>query len=886
MKNESVPSSRASAKRRLGRRGIVAAATSILTTLALLPGIAIAAPSDLGPDPAQDTASTTSPEPTQTSPETPGETPSDSTTPGQDQRPGAESTPQLPTDPAAGEAPAPTDGQESPAPTPQPAGNQDPQGNRELMFADNSAFQCEAGTTYSVNRAGAVSRISDAGTISLVGSWNANSNWESVNALGIGEGGQSAYAIQRESSRSSRASIFEYRADTNSWNSIGPLTIPNSNSGALVAGAVDLRTGTFIFGSFYKPTWYGNRYFYLWSFDKASNSIKYLGRFDTGSSVNAGNGDMAFDSAGNLYVVQSQPPEIANPTIRIFSINAANIQNAIDNGGGDVRASKTREFRFTDRVNGISFNADGSVMLGTNETINRYDPTTWQRLGTVTTGMKTSTDLASCTSPANLVLKKNVVDRAQDGDQFNLTVTSEGDTEPLAEDTTTGSANGIQQEEVGPLPVMSGSTYTIGESLVGGDLAQKYTSTYQCTLNGNELASGTGGSGTITMPPHSAGEISGATVECTFTNTPIRTKLTLTKTFENKCGAPEDPSTWTLTAKRGQDTELAFASGETRDVPSGTYTLSEKEQPGYKISAIRCSVEGGPATNVPLAGTGANQFEVPQSKSTSCEIVNTDLPGSLTWEKYDGDTRQMLAGSAWRLVGPNGYVEEIQDFTGTQSDLLDTDNRAGGFKVENLSWGDYALEEVTAPTGYKPKQGVVARFTVAGDSLAPQQPIAINNDQIKIALEKYGYAERGQSSPALIDGSSFEMRVNSDGAVGDVVGTITPQGPGTFEITGVNPGSYWLVETQAPAGHNLLAEPIGVTISIADNGALELTLAEGQDGTAEVTQDPATIKVYDQRQIELPISGGMGAGPYLMIGAALLLAAAAVTLLQLRRRRA
>lgn len=881
VKYESVPSSRASAKRRLGRRGIVAAATSILTTLALLPGIAIAAPSDLGPDPAQDTASTSSPEPTQTSPETPGETPSDSTTPGQDHRPGAESTPQPPTDPAASATPQPqTDGQESPAPTPQPAENQDPQGNRELMFADNSAFQCEAGATYSIDYSAVVSKISDSGAITQVGRWNIPYTTNRPNALGIGEGGQTAYALRPEGS--GRVRILEYLAESNSWNVIGPLAVPSSNSGTIVAGAVDLRTGTYIFGSFYRPSIWGNRYFYLWAFDKASNSIKYLGRFDTGASENAGNGDMAFDSAGNLYVVQSTPAG----KVRIFSINAANIQNAIDNGGGDIRASRTREFTVPDRVNGISFNADGSVMLGTNETINRYDPTTWQRLGTVTTGMKTSTDLASCTSPANLVLKKNVVDRAESGDQFNLTVTSEGDAEPLAEDTTTGSSNGIQQEEVGPLPVMSGSTYAIGESLVGGDLAQKYTSTYQCTLNGNELASGTGGSGTITIPPHSAGEISGATVECTFTNTPIRTKLTLTKSFENKYGAPEDPSTWTLTAKRGQDAELAFASGETRDVPSGTYTLGEKEQPGYKISAIRCSVEGGPATNVPLTGAGANQFEVPQSKSTSCEIVNTDLPGALTWEKYDGDTRQMLAGSAWRLVGPNGYVEEIQDFTGTQSNLLDTDNRAGGFKVENLPWGDYTLEEVTAPTGYKPKQGVVAKFTVSGDSLAPQQPIAINNDQIKIALEKYGYAERGQSSPALIDGSSFEMRANNNGAVGDVVGTITPQGPGTFEITGVNPGSYWLVETQAPAGHTLLAEPIGVTISIADNGALELTLAEGQDGTADVTLDPATIKVYDQRQIELPISGGMGAGPYLMIGAALLLAAAVVTLMQLRRRRA
>ncbi len=114
----------------------------------------------------------------------------------------------------------------------------------------------------------------------------------------------------------------------------------------------------------------------------------------------------------------------------------------------------------------------------------------------------------------------------------------------------------------------------------------------------------------------------------------------------------------------------------------------------------------------------------------------------------------------------------------------------------------------------------------------------------------------GDISSGPVAGSVFEVRVDDRGAPGTVSGTVTAvRGEtGRFEAAAFTPGSYWLVETKAPARHTLLAEP--VSFMIAPDGAL--TLADGNPQAILDPDDAAnpTIRITDVAAIPLPRAGG------------------------------
>ena len=96
-------------------------------------------------------------------------------------------------------------------------------------------------------------------------------------------------------------------------------------------------------------------------------------------------------------------------------------------------------------------------------------------------------------------------------------------------------------------------------------------------------------------------------------------------------------------------------------------------------------------------------------------------------------------------------------------------------------------------------------------------------------------------------------------------------GAATFVTAKLQPNSeYWLVETKAPDGFALLAQPVKFHLT---NTGLTLDPATA---SSLITADSAsfTITVTDVPAAELPEAGGEGSWPYLGGGLALLLAAA------------
>jgi hypothetical protein len=111
-----------------------------------------------------------------------------------------------------------------------------------------------------------------------------------------------------------------------------------------------------------------------------------------------------------------------------------------------------------------------------------------------------------------VTIRKNVVSRALAADQFRLALVS-GSTE-VASATTSGSALGLQTQQVGPVSVTRGATYTVAETVVTTAQLRTYNTTYECVRGTTTIATGTSVSGALTIPDEA-----GVDIVCTFTNT-------------------------------------------------------------------------------------------------------------------------------------------------------------------------------------------------------------------------------------------------------------------------------------------------------------------------------------------------------------------------------
>lgn len=125
---------------------------------------------------------------------------------------------------------------------------------------------------------------------------------------------------------------------------------------------------------------------------------------------------------------------------------------------------------------------------------------------------------------------------------------------------------------------------------------------------------------------------------------------------------------------------------------------------------------------------------------------------------------------------------------------------------------------------------------------------------------------------------------------------LTSGADGKFVIAGLDAGSYYLRETKAPAGYNLLKNDISVTITAKldkaeDNPALtELKLSVKDDKTgAEATESNGVLDtgvvstdIVNNSGAQLPETGGMGTTLFYVLGGILVLVA--IILLVTRKR--
>lgn len=114
--------------------------------------------------------------------------------------------------------------------------------------------------------------------------------------------------------------------------------------------------------------------------------------------------------------------------------------------------------------------------------------------------------------------------------------------------------------------------------------------------------------------------------------------------------------------------------------------------------------------------------------------------------------------------------------------------------------------------------------------------------------------------------------------------TLETNGAGDILIEGLNVGTYYLEETEAPAGYNKLTEPIEVKITATPDvtGVSETVEYKNQNDSTYTPATNAIVKVLNEAGTQLPSTGGIGTTLFYVIGGGLM-AVAAVLLVTKKR---
>src|SRR3984957_132608 len=450
-------------------------------------------------------------------------------------------------------------------------------------------LSCNGSTIYSVERGSSASSTGtlNALTTSTVGGSSVTATAVSTipapggntNALGITNGGTAAYMVDMTTTAVNSAVIHRYDALTGTWSTF---TGSSGISTAFVAGAVDPGNGIYYYSSFAPSTGSTPPIATIYGFNTVTNTAisgvigtVALGTGNTGRSLN---GDIAFDGAGDMYVLSSDSVNTA------INIVPAPIPTTGSGSGVTLTSTLLSKFASTSAYNGIAFDNAGNLYVsdatsGNVSQVTKLNPNNGATLGGPTALSSNAqaflnVDLGACSVNPTLVLQKNITSRFNPGDQFGLSITGGGLTTGNTA-TTSGSATGLQSAKVGPVIALSGTTYTLAETGASGASLGVYQTTYSCvdTANGNAVvASGTGQSFTLPFP---ATVTASPAVVCTFTNTALTPGISLVKSAS--------PSTF---SGPGQTITYRFAVTNTGNVALTGIGVTDTDLPG--LSAVSC----------------------------------------------------------------------------------------------------------------------------------------------------------------------------------------------------------------------------------------------------------------------------------------------------------
>lgn len=755
--------------------------------------------------------------------------------------------------------------------------------------SSTSAFTCAPGHVYSQQSDGSIKQYA-AGTTPEVSFVSGSSiRGSDVNGLGIGKDGATAFAYSRSgrSENNSRLdTLYAYSSSSSNWAAVNSSNNPPTTNGQ-VAGVVDLSNGNFVFGAYAARN---NRIvFKMFEYIVSSQTYVDLGYFNASNTndVVTSNGDIAFDAAGNLYVVRS----VQGGGTTLFTISAAELLAAQRTMNANhvipIQSQISGSVGVYNPVNGIAFDVDGTIFLGTATSLYHYKvgKDKWEAIGSndglVTDQLGSSTDLASCNSPSTVTVRKNIPNgRAASSDQFSLTLSQ--DTQ-ISDVTTSGSASGIQPAQIGPIPAISNQTYSFGESMASGSGTplSGYDASWQCinTNDGSTVSQGSGSSGTVLIPQTTG---KGAAVTCTITNVPKSNgSISWSKVDSADSSKVLGGSVWELTGPTAGNSSVrtvedcvaaaaANCTGLDKDPAAGkffvnglvwgNYTLKEKSAPsGYELSDQVYPVAVNKATTIsvgPISNKAIPQASVIISK-TILSTAGNQSPGVGWAMSASLSTRSPLGtavqGTLTKNTNASGTVDSAWPITFTDASqsaaVTVAETQQQGYEFSSGSCVVTTTSNVSTTIPLAGTSGDVAGIT-------PGSTVRCNliNKQVAGTASWSKTADDGHS----LKGSVWTLTY-PDGSTKDITG----DDQGHFSVTDLPWGAFKLVEKEAPAGYQVDSTEHAFTI---DATYLSATFGDSES------------RLVNHKQVvpPLPMTGGASTDLFMISGAVVLILAAAL----------
>ena len=340
-------------------------------------------------------------------------------------------------------------------------------------------------------------------------------------------------------------------------------------------------------------------------------------------------------------------------------------------------------------------------------------------------------------------------------------------------------------------------------------------------------------------------------------------------------------------------------STETPDTNGGT-----GETPYTKTTSVvrgeTTSVDGTTSGNIALGTMRADGTTFDRFFSNAVTFTNEyhSCKADIQFTKVDADVAtKKLAGAEFTLYTDSTATTPYKREGSTEA-VTATSNDAGLVEFTDLPYNTttettYYIKETNAPAGYV-TNGTIYAATIAangtvsmdGDGSVGKMTIVKNKaTETELTFKKKSKTADGKE--ISLNGAVFEIKRLEGSEYKPVTGIADVDSDGRFTIptdgiklTHLLDGTYQLTEITAPAGYNLLTDPITFVI---ENGLLK----QPKTASEVVKLDSAnkTVTIFNTAGIELPETGGMGTLMTTMSGMALMLIALGYLILVKRKEK-